>query len=65
MPVFVLSQELGFPPPRLATPEGLLAVGGDLSEERLLLAYRTGIFPWYSAGEPILWWSPEIGRAHV
>jgi leucyl/phenylalanyl-tRNA--protein transferase len=59
MPVFVLSQELGFPPPRLATPEGLLAVGGDLSEERLLLAYRTGIFPWYSAGEPILWWSPD------
>jgi leucyl/phenylalanyl-tRNA--protein transferase len=59
MPVFVLSEKLGFPPPRLATPEGLLAVGGDLTEERLMLAYRTGIFPWYSEGEPILWWSPD------
>lgn len=59
MPVFVLSEKLGFPPPRLATPEGLLAVGGDLNEERLVLAYRTGIFPWYSEGEPILWWSPD------
>jgi leucyl/phenylalanyl-tRNA--protein transferase len=59
MPVFVLSEKPGFPPPRLATPEGLLAVGGDLSEERLLLAYRMGVFPWYSEGEPILWWSPD------
>jgi leucyl/phenylalanyl-tRNA--protein transferase len=59
MPVFVLSKPLGFPPPRLATPEGLLAVGGDLSRERLLLAYRMGIFPWYSDDEPILWWSPD------
>ncbi len=59
MPVFVLSEQLGFPPPRLATPEGLLAVGGDLNQERLLLAYRMGIFPWYSEGEPILWWSPD------
>ena len=59
MPVFVLSEELVFPPPRLAAADGLLAVGGDLSRERLLLAYRMGIFPWYSEGEPILWWSPD------
>lgn len=59
MPVFVLSEALRFPPPRLATPEGLLAVGGDLSRERLLLAYRMGIFPWYCEDEPILWWSPD------
>ena len=59
MPVFVLSEELVFPPPRLAAADGLLAVGGDLSGERLLLAYRMGIFPWYSEGEPILWWSPD------
>jgi leucyl/phenylalanyl-tRNA--protein transferase len=59
MPIFALSQDLVFPPARLATREGLLAVGGDLSQERLLLAYRTGIFPWYSDDEPILWWSPD------
>lgn len=43
----------------LAEPNGLLAAGGDLSPQRLLAAYRRGIFPWYSAGEPILWWSPD------
>ena len=59
MPVFRLTDELIFPDPRLATREGLLAVGGDLSPERLLLAYRTGIFPWYGENEPILWWSPD------
>jgi leucyl/phenylalanyl-tRNA--protein transferase len=48
-----------FPPVEFASPEGLLAVGGDLSSERLLAAYRQGIFPWYSAGQPILWWSPD------
>lgn len=48
-----------FPPVEQATPEGLLAIGGDLSSERLLEAYRRGIFPWYSAGQPILWWSPD------
>jgi len=48
-----------FPPVDQATPEGLLAIGGDLSSERLLAAYRHGIFPWYSAGQPILWWSPN------
>jgi leucyl/phenylalanyl-tRNA--protein transferase len=59
MPVYRLSQKLVFPSPYLASHEGLLAVGGDLSIKRLLLAYRLGIFPWYSEGEPILWWSPE------
>jgi leucyl/phenylalanyl-tRNA---protein transferase len=59
MPVFTLSKRLSFPPPHLAIKEGLLAVGGDLSPERLILAYRNGIFPWYSPGEPILWWSPD------
>jgi leucyl/phenylalanyl-tRNA--protein transferase len=59
MPVFLLSDKIAFPPPHFATPEGLLAVGGDLSQERLLLAYRMGIFPWYSEDEPILWWSPD------
>ena len=59
MPVFTLSNKLSFPPPHLAIKEGLLAVGGDLSPERLILAYRNGIFPWYSPGEPILWWSPD------
>ncbi len=59
MPVYRLSQKLVFPSPHLASHEGLLAVGGDLSIKRLLLAYRLGIFPWYSEGEPILWWSPE------
>jgi len=58
VPIFRLDKSLVFPPPELAD-EGLLAVGGDLSLERLLLAYRSGIFPWYSEGDPILWWSPE------
>lgn len=53
------SNEYGFPPVDHATPEGLLAAGGDLSQERLLEAYRQGIFPWYSPGQPILWWSPD------
>ncbi|MBU4228711.1 MAG: leucyl/phenylalanyl-tRNA--protein transferase [Desulfurivibrionaceae bacterium] len=59
MPVFQLSDSLLFPPPALAREDGLLAVGGDLSVARLLLAYQDGIFPWYSRGEPILWWSPN------
>ena len=58
MPVFRLGEELVFPPVELAE-EGLLAVGGDLSPERLELAYSLGIFPWYSEGEPILWHSPD------
>jgi leucyl/phenylalanyl-tRNA--protein transferase len=59
MPVFLLSDELIFPLPEQAEENGLLAVGGDLSEERLILAYSMGIFPWYSNGLPILWWSPD------
>jgi leucyl/phenylalanyl-tRNA--protein transferase len=58
MPVYQLSQDLVFPRPEWASPDGLLAVGGDLRVERLLLAYRLGIFPWYETGYPILWWSP-------
>lgn len=58
MPLFRLTDHLLFPPVHLAE-EGLLAVGGDLSPERLLAAYRSGIFPWYSKGDPILWWSPD------
>ena len=59
MPVYLLSDDIVFPPPHLARQDGLLAVGGDLSEERLLAAYRQGIFPWYQDGEPLLWWSPD------
>jgi len=60
--MFKLSQRsdnLRFPPAELASPEGLLAVGGDLRVERLLEAYRHGIFPWYNDDQPILWWSPD------
>jgi len=57
--VFLLTDKIAFPPPHLASSEGLLAVGGDISQERLLLAYRMGIFPWFSDDEPILWWSPD------
>ncbi len=56
MPVFALDDELIFPHPSLREPDGLMAVGGDLSPQRLLLAYRWGIFPWYHEGQPILWW---------
>lgn len=59
MPVFRLSKKLLFPSPDLAEEDGLLAVGGDLRPRRLALAYANGIFPWYSNGEPILWWSPD------
>lgn len=58
MPVFTLDNEMIFPPAHLAEKGGLLAMGGDLSSERLLLAYRNGIFPWYE-GEYILWWCPD------
>lgn len=57
MPVFRLTERLVFPDPELAE-EGLLAVGGDLSLPRLLLAYRSGIFPWFGEDDPLLWWSP-------
>lgn len=59
MPIYLLNDKLIFPSPRLAREDGLLAIGGDLSPERLLLAYRMGIFPWFTEGEPILWWSPD------
>jgi len=59
VPVHRLGRELAFPPPDEAEPGGLLAVGGDLSPERLLLAYSLGIFPWYDESLPILWHSPD------
>jgi leucyl/phenylalanyl-tRNA---protein transferase len=59
MPCYQLDGELWFPPVEAAEDYGLLAVGGDLSPERLLLAYSLGVFPWYNPGEPILWWSPD------
>jgi leucyl/phenylalanyl-tRNA---protein transferase len=59
MPVFQLQEELAFPHPGLANTDGLLAIGGDLSPERLILSYGSGIFPWFSEGDPILWWSPD------
>jgi len=59
MPLFRLSKRLDFPPAWLSRSDGLLCIGGDLSSKRLLLAYENGIFPWFSKGEPILWWSPD------
>ena len=60
MPIYRLADTgSAFPSPHEAEPDGLLAVGGDLSVRRLLTAYAAGIFPWYSAGSPILWWSPD------
>ena len=55
-----LTDKLIFPPVTLADENGLLAVGGDLSPERLLLAYKSGIFPWFNPGEPIIWYSPDL-----
>ncbi len=57
--MFFLTDQLNFPPVESANNEGLLAVGGDLSTERLILAYRSGIFPWFNADSLILWWSPD------
>jgi leucyl/phenylalanyl-tRNA--protein transferase len=59
MPIFALNEQIIFPPVNLAERSGILAVGGDLSPERLIEAYRRGIFPWYSEGDPIIWWSPD------
>ena len=56
--MYFLTKELYFPPAETASPEGIVAVGGDLSPERLVLAYNSGIFPWFEDDEPILWWSP-------
>jgi leucyl/phenylalanyl-tRNA--protein transferase len=55
----MLDRDIWFPKPGDALPDGLLAMGGDLSPQRLLLAYRSGIFPWYNEGDPPLWWSPD------
>jgi len=57
--VQIIDHRLVFPHPSTAPDHGLLAIGGDLSVERLMLAYRSGIFPWYSDGDPICWWSPN------
>ena len=57
--MYLISDVLYFPSVTEATSEGILAVGGDLSPERLLLAYKSGIFPWFNPGEPILWWAPN------
>jgi len=59
MPIFKLTKEIIFPNPELSEEDGLLALGGDLSIERLILAYCNGIFPWYNEGDPILWWCPK------
>ena len=57
--MFLLSNDLVFPPVEMADEDGLLAIGGDLSTKRLLLAYQQGIFPWYSEQDPICWWCPD------
>jgi len=57
--MYYLTEKIKFPEVSLATEDGLLAVGGDLSTERLIHAYENGIFPWYEESEPILWWSPD------
>ena len=59
MPIYQLPEEIIFPPVDHAEPGGILAIGGDLSPERVLTAYGHGIFPWFSEGEPIVWWSPD------
>lgn len=58
MPLYILDEKIWFPPVNEALNDGLLAIGGDLSEERILLAYRNGIFPWYENDVP-LWWHPD------
>ena len=55
----ILDKRIQFPPVDTADEDGIIAIGGDLSTERLLLAYRSGIFPWYNEEEPIVWWSPN------
>lgn len=57
--MFLLGKDIAFPPVEMADDDGLLAIGGDLSTERLLLAYKSGIFPWYNDNEIIQWWSPD------
>ena len=57
--MFFLSKEIAFPPAHLAGEHGLLAIGGDLSVERLIFAYKKGVFPWFNEGEPIVWYTPN------
>ncbi len=59
MSFYWLNEELRFPHPSYANEDGILAVGGDLSPERLILAYQHGIFPWYNPDDPIIWWAPD------
>lgn len=59
MPIFALNEEIKFPAVELAEENGILAIGGDLSPERLIEAYSNGIFPWYSQDDPIIWWTPD------
>lgn len=59
MPIYQITESLVFPPPEFADPDGLIGIGGDLSVQRLLLAYESGIFPWFNEDQPILWWSPK------
>ena len=59
MPLFRLSDKLDFPHASFARDDGLLCIGGDLSYQRLILAYKNGIFPWFAENEPLLWWSPD------
>lgn len=57
--MYLVSDELFFPPVEHSNAEGILAMGGDLNPERLILAYKSGIFPWFNRGEPVIWWSPN------
>lgn len=59
MPIYQLTKKIVFPHPSLAEEDGILAIGGDLSPERIILAYQNGIFPWYNEGEPIIWHAPN------
>lgn len=69
--MYLLTDDLCFPPPEVASPEGVVAIGGDLAPERLALAYAQGIFPWPHRGLPLLWFSPDprfvidLGQAHI
>ena len=63
--VFSLSKELIFPDPHLAEDDGLLALGGDLSPQRLILAYANGIFPWYNPGDEIMWWASPFRPVYI
>jgi leucyl/phenylalanyl-tRNA--protein transferase len=59
LPIYLLDSGLYFPPVDQASREGILAIGGDLSSERLIIAYKSGIFPWFNGAEPIIWWAPN------